>query len=164
MGNNLLKLSILLFFTMSCADEKTSFSNIANESDFGDFPTLIDKSSPIDVSSLMINQSVSAFILSSAISILSNKFLNELNSLDKKNKENHLKAIFVAINYLEVGEYSFWNNDGKTINGKIKIIRRFSIKNQTCVTYSETIKTKSKIKTDFTTACRNKDKWIIKNV
>ena len=85
----------------------------------------------------------------------------EANSLNPQNKENHLKAIFIAINYLEVGERSFWKDEKKKIIGEIKIVRRFKIEQKNCVTYKEIISIKKKTNVDFTSACQYENNWEI---
>ena len=38
-----------------------------------------------------------------------------MNSLSDKNKEKHLKAIYIAINYLEAGKTSVWYDTNKKV-------------------------------------------------
>ena len=165
MGNNLL-ISFLIFssfISLSCHFEKNKYSSISEKNNYGDFPTLIDKNKPVDVSTLLINPSLSSFIISTTFKIFANHILTEGNSLNPQNKENHLKAIFIAINYLEVGERSFWKDEKKKIIGEIKIVRRFKVKQKNCVTYKEIISIKKKTNVDFTSACRYEKNWEIIN-
>ena len=112
----------------------------------------------------MINQSISTFIISSAFRVLTINTLKKMNSLSDKNKEKHLKAIYIAVNYLEVGKTSVWNDTNKKVFGEIKVIRRFYMKNNQCVSYKEIIKNKNKKRLNYITACNNNDNWIIQNV
>ena len=87
-----------------------------------------------------------------------------MNSLSYKNKEKHLKAIYIAVNYLEVGKTSVWNGANKKVFGEIKVLRRFNMKNNQCVSYKEIIKNKNKKRLNYITACNNNNNWIIQNV
>ncbi len=112
----------------------------------------------------MINQSISGFIISSAFRVLTIKVLNKINSLSDLNKEKHLKAIYVAVNYLEVGKTSTWADKNKRVFGEVKVLRRFNLDKNQCITYKEIIKNKYKKNLDYITACNIENEWIIQNV
>ena len=112
----------------------------------------------------MINQSISTFIISSAFRVLTINTLKKMNSLSDKNKEKHLKAIYIAVNYLKVGKTSVWNDTNKKIFGEIRVLRRFNMKKSQCISYKEIIRNKNKKRLNYITACKNNDNWIIQNV
>ena len=52
----------------------------------------------------------------------------------------------------------------KKVDGEVKIVRRFYLDNNQCVSYRETIARKKKINIDYITACNIDNEWVIKNV
>ncbi len=149
---------------MGCSTQTNKYSSVADEKNYGILNYNFKDEEIIDVTDLMINQSISAFIISSAFRVLTINTLKKMNSLSDKNKEKHLKAIYIAVNYLEVGKTSVWNDTNKKVFGEIKVIRRFYMKNNQCVSYKEIIKNKNKKRLNYITACNNNDNWIIQNV
>ena len=149
---------------MGCSTQTNKYSSVADEKNYGILNYNFKDEEIIDVTDLMINQSISAFIISSAFRVLTINALKKMNSLSDKNKEKHLKAIYIAVNYLEVGKTSVWNDTNKKVFGEIKVIRRFYMKNNQCVSYKEIIKNKNKKRLNYITACNNNDNWIIQNV
>ena len=149
---------------MGCSTQTNKYSSVADEKNYGILNYNFKDEEIIDVTDLMINQSISTFIISSAFRVLTINTLKKMNSLSDKNKEKHLKAIYIAVNYLEVGKTSVWNDTNKKVFGEIKVIRRFYMKNNQCVSYKEIIKNKNKKRLNYITACNNNDKWIIQNV
>ena len=149
---------------MGCSTQTNKYSSVADEKNYGILNYNFKDEEIIDVTDLMINQSISTFIISSAFRILTINTLKKMNSLSDKNKEKHLKAIYIAVNYLEVGKTSVWNDTNKKVFGEIKVIRRFYMKNNQCVSYKEIIKNKNKKRLNYITACNNNDNWIIQNV
>ena len=87
-----------------------------------------------------------------------------MNALSNINKEKHLKAIYIAVNYLQVGKKSIWIDKKKKVDGEVKILRRFYIDDNQCVSYRETITKKKKINIAYITACNISNEWVIKNV
>ena len=162
MGNYIL--IIVVFIIMGCSTQTNKYSSVADEKNYGILNYNFKDEEIIDVTDLMINQSISTFIISSAFRILTINTLKKMNSLSDKNKEKHLKAIYIAVNYLEVGKISVWNDTNKKVFGEIKVIRRFYMKNNQCVSYKEIIKNKNKKRLNYITACNNNDNWIIQNV
>ena len=149
---------------MGCSTQTNKYSSVADEKNYGILNYNFKDEEIIDVTDLMINQSISTFIISSAFRVLTINTLKKMNSLSDKNKEKHLKAIYIAVNYLEVGKISVWNDTNKKVFGEIKVIRRFYMKNNQCVSYKEIIKNKNKKRLNYITACNNNDNWIIQNV
>ncbi len=149
---------------MGCSTQTNKYSSVADEKNYGILNYNFKDEEIIDVTDLMINQSISTFIISSAFRVLTINTLKKMNSLSDKNKEKHLKAIYIAVNYLEVGKTSVWNDTNKKVFGEIKVIRRFYMKNNQCVSYKEIIKNKNKKRLNYITACNNNDNWIIQNV
>ncbi len=149
---------------MGCSTQTNKYSSVADEKNYGIFNYNFKDEDMIDVTDLMINQSISTFITSSVFRILTINTLKKINSLSDKNKEKHLKAIYIAVNYLEVGKISIWNDTNRKVFGKIKVLRRFNMKNKECVSYKEIIKNKNKKRLNYITACNNNDNWIIQNV
>ncbi len=149
---------------MGCSTQTNKYSSVADEKNYGILNYNFKDEEIIDVTDLMINQSISTFIISSAFRVLTINALKKMNSLSDKNKEKHLKAIYIAVNYLEVGKISVWNDTNKKVFGEIKVIRRFYMKNNQCVSYKEIIKNKNKKRLNYITACNNNDNWIIQNV
>lgn len=149
---------------MGCSTQTNKYSSVADEKNYGILNYNFKDEEIIDVTDLMINQSISTFIISSAFRVLTINALKKMNSLSDKNKEKHLKAIYIAVNYLEVGKTSVWNDTNKKVFGEIKVIRRFYMKNNQCVSYKEIIKNKNKKRLNYITACNNNDNWIIQNV
>ena len=162
MGNYIL--IIVVFIIMGCSTQTNKYSSVADEKNYGILNYNFKDEEIIDVTDLMINQSISTFIISSAFRVLTINTLKKMNSLSDKNKEKHLKAIYIAVNYLEVGKISVWNDTNKKVFGEIKVIRRFYMKNNQCVSYKEIIKNKNKKRLNYITACNNNDNWIIQNV
>ena len=91
MGNYLL--GIILFIIVGCSVDKNKFSDLSESKNYGSINYSFKDEDIIDVSNLMINQSISGFIISSAFRVLTIKVLNKINSLSDLNKEKHLKAI-----------------------------------------------------------------------
>ena len=149
---------------MGCSTQTNKYSSVADEKNYGILNYNFKDEEIIDVTDLMINQSISTFIISSAFRVLTINALKKMNSLSDKNKEKHLKAIYIAVNYLEVGKISVWNDTNKKVFGEIKVLRRFNMKNNHCVSYKEIIKNKNKKRLNYITACNNNDSWIIQNV
>ena len=149
---------------MGCSTQTNKYSSVADEKNYGILNYNFKDEEIIDVTDLMINQSISTFIISSAFRVLTINTLKKMNSLSDKNKEKHLKAIYIAVNYLEVGKTSVWNDTNKKVFGEIKVIRRFYMKNNQCVSYKEIIKNKNKKRLNYITACNNNNNWIIQNV
>ena len=149
---------------MGCSTQTNKYSSVADEKNYGILNYNFKDEEIIDVTDLMINQSISTFIISSAFRVITINTLKKMNSLSDKNKEKHLKAIYIAVNYLEVGKTSVWNDTNKKVFGEIKVIRRFYMKNNQCVSYKEIIKNKNKKRLNYITACNNNDNWIIQNV
>ena len=149
---------------MGCSTQTNKYSSVADEKNYGILNYNFKDEEIIDVTDLMINQSISTFIISSAFRVLTINTLKKMNSLSDKNKEKHLKAIYIAVNYLEVGKTSVWNDSNKKVFGEIKVLRRFYMKNKQCVSYKEIIKNKNKKRLNYITACNNNDNWIIQNV
>ena len=162
MGNNLLIIIFLLL--IGCSSNKNIYSNISEKNVYGPINYPFNEEDVIDVSGLMMNQSFSNFFISSASRFLTLKVLNKMNSLSDINKEKHLKAIYIAVNYLEVGKKSIWMDKKKKVDGEVKIVRRFYVDNNQCVSYRETIARKKKINIDYITACNIDNEWVIKNV
>ena len=149
---------------MGCSTQTNKYSSVADEKNYGILNYNFKDEEIIDVTDLMINQSISTFIISSAFRVLTINTLKKINSLSDKNKEKHLKAIYIAVNYLKVGKTSVWNDTNKKIFGEIRVLRRFNIKNSQCISYKEIIKNKNKKRLNYITACNNNDNWIIQNV
>ena len=149
---------------MGCSTQTNKYSSVADEKNYGILNYNFKDEEIIDVTDLMINQSISTFIISSAFRVLTINALKKMNSLSDKNKEKHLKAIYIAVNYLEVGKTSVWNDTNKKVFGEIKVLRRFKMKNNQCISYKEIIKNKNKKRLNYITACNNNDNWIIQNV
>ena len=162
MGNYIL--IIVVFIIMGCSTQTNKYSSVADEKNYGILNYNFKDEEIIDVTDLMINQSISTFIISSAFRVLTINTLKKINSLSDKNKEKHLKAIYIAVNYLEVGKTSVWNDANKKVFGEIKVLRRFNMKNNQCVSYKEIIKNKNKKRLNYITACNNNNNWIIQNV
>ena len=162
MGNYLL--GIILFIIVGCSVDKNKFSDLSESKNYGSINYSFKDEDIIDVSNLMINQSISGFIISSAFRVLTIKVLNKINSLSDLNKEKHLKAIYVAVNYLEVGKTSTWVDKNKRVFGEVKVLRRFNLDKNQCITYKEIIKNKYNKNLDYITACNIENEWIIQNV
>ena len=149
---------------VGCSVDKNKFSEISENKKYGFLNYSFKDEDFFDVSNLMINQSISSFIISSVFRGLTIKVLNRINSLSDLNKEKHLKAIYVAVNYLEVGKSSTWTDKSQKVIGKVKVLRRFNLKKNQCVTYKEIIKNKNKKNIDYITACNIENEWKIQNV
>ena len=162
MGNYLLV--VIIFIITGCSVDKNKYSDIAEKKNYGTLIYSFKDEEMIDVTDLMINQSISSFIISSTFRVLTIKVLSKINSLSDLNKEKHLKAIYIAVNYLQVGKKSIWTGNNKKVFGEIKVLRRFNLKKNQCVTYKEVIKNKYKKNLDYITACNINDEWIIQNV
>ena len=113
---------------MGCSTQTNKYSSVADEKNYGILNYNFKDEEIIDVTDLMINQSISTFIISSVFRVLTINTLKKMNSLSDKNKEKHLKAIYIAVNYLEVGKTSVWNDTNKKVFGEIKVLRRFNMK------------------------------------
>ena len=162
MGNYLL--GIIFYIFVGCSNDRNNYSNLAEKKNYGEFNYSFKHEEVIDVTELMINQSISSFIISSAFKVLTIKVLNKMNSLSNENKEKHLKAIYIAVNYLDVGKTSTWKDNKKQVLGEVKVIRRFYVDKYQCVSYKEIIKKKNKKNLDYITACNIKSEWVLKNV
>ena len=149
---------------VGCSVDKNKFSEISENKKYGFINYSFKDEDFFDVSNLMINQSISSFIISSVFRGLTIKVLNRINSLSDLNKEKHLKAIYVAVNYLEVGKASTWKDKNQKVFGEVKVLRRFNLKKNQCVTYKEIIKNKNKKNIDYITACNIENEWKIQNV
>ncbi len=153
----------MFLLLLGCSNEKNVYSNISEKKNYGILNYPLESEEVIDVTNLMINQSISSFIISSVFRFMVIKALKNVNSLSDLNKEKHLKAIYIAVNYLEVGKTSIWKDESKKIIGKVKVIRRFNLNENLCVSYKEIIKKSRKKNLDYVTACNIKDEWVIKN-
>ena len=149
---------------VGCSVDKNKFSEISENKKYGFINYSFKDEDFFDVSNLMINQSISSFIISSVFRGLTIKVLNRINSLSDLNKEKHLKAIYVAVNYLEVGKASTWKDKNQKVFGEVKVLRRFNLKKNQCVTYKEIIKNKNEKNIDYITACNIENEWKIQNV
>ena len=120
LGNYIL--IIVVFIIMGCSTQTNKYSSVADEKNYGILNYNFKDEEIIDVTDLMINQSISTFIISSAFRVLTINTLKKMNSLSDKNKEKHLKAIYIAVNYLEVGKTSMWNELTKKFLVKLKFL------------------------------------------
>ena len=123
MGNYIL--GIIFFIFIGCSNDKNNYSNLSEKKNYGEFNYSFNNEEIIDVTELMINQSISSFIISSAFKVLTIKVLNKMNSLSNENKEKHLKAIYIAVNYLDVGKTSIWKDNKKKYMVKLRLLDVF---------------------------------------
>ena len=70
--------------------QTNKYSSVADEKNYGILNYNFKDEEIIDVTDLMINQSISTFIISSVFRVLTINTLKKMNSLSDKNKEKHL--------------------------------------------------------------------------
>ena len=64
MGNYLL--GIIFFIFIGCSNDKNNYSNLSEKKNYGEFNYSFNDEEVIDVTELMINQSISSFIISTS--------------------------------------------------------------------------------------------------
>ena len=162
MGNHIL--IVITFIVFGCSTNNNKYSNVSEKENYGVLDYSFKEDDFVDVSNLMINQSIPGFIIATGFRVLTINVLKKMNSLNDLNKEKHLKAIYIAVNYLDVGKASIWTDKKSTIKGKVYVLRRFYLDNNQCVSYKEIIKKKTKKNLEYKTACNINNQWVIQNV